>query len=94
MAFPIQRLRRLRQHEAVRRMVRETSLTLSDLLYPLFVVEGRDRREVIAKVMALPEADLQNEGQVSQSSISRRVARSWFFWFLRSVSCVWFDERA
>ena len=24
---------------------------------------------------------------------SRRVARIWFIWFLRSVSCVWFDER-
>jgi delta-aminolevulinic acid dehydratase/porphobilinogen synthase len=55
-------------------MVRETSLTLSDLIYPLFVVEGRDRREVIAKVMALPEADLQNEGQVLQSNISGCVA--------------------
>ena len=78
MAVPIQRLRRLRQHEAFRRMVRETSLTLSDLIPPLFVVEGRDRREVIAKIMALPKADLQNEGQVLQSSISRSVAGIWF----------------
>ena len=37
MAFPIQRLRRLRQHEAFRRMVRETRLSVSDLIYPLFV---------------------------------------------------------
>jgi delta-aminolevulinic acid dehydratase/porphobilinogen synthase len=59
MAIPIQRLRRLRQHEAVRRMVQETSLTPSDVINPLFVAEGRDRREVIAKVMALPEADLK-----------------------------------
>ena len=50
MAFPIQRLRRLRQHEAFRRMVRETSLAPSDLIYPLFVVEGRDRREEIASM--------------------------------------------
>src|SRR5262245_23688106 len=50
MGFPIQRLRRLRQHEAFRRMVRETSLTASDLVYPLFVVEGRDRREGIASM--------------------------------------------
>ena len=50
MAFPIQRLRRLRQHEAFRRMVRETSLTPSDLIYPLFVVEGRDRREEIVSM--------------------------------------------
>jgi delta-aminolevulinic acid dehydratase/porphobilinogen synthase len=59
MAVPIPRLRRLQQHEAIRHMVRETSLTPSDLIYPLFVVEGRDRREAIAKVMALPEADLK-----------------------------------
>ncbi|HSL04543.1 MAG TPA: hypothetical protein VK901_13535 [Nitrospiraceae bacterium] len=44
MAFPIQRLQRMRQHEAFRCMVRETSLTPSDLIYLLFVVEGRDRR--------------------------------------------------
>ena len=50
MAFPIQRLRRLRQHEAFRRMVRETSLAPSDFIYPLFVVEGRDRREEIASM--------------------------------------------
>ena len=50
MAFPIQRLRRLRQHEALRRMVRETSLSPSDLIYPIFVAEGRDRREEIASM--------------------------------------------
>ena len=50
MAFPIQRLRRMRQHEAFRRMVRETSLAPSDFIYPLFVVEGRDRREGIASM--------------------------------------------
>ena len=50
MAFPIQRLRRLRQHEAFRRMVRETSLASSDFIYPLFAVEGQDRREEIASM--------------------------------------------
>ena len=47
MAFPIQRLRRLRQHELFRRMVRETTLSPADFIYPMFVVEGRDRREGI-----------------------------------------------
>ncbi len=40
--FPQLRLRRLRQNEAVRSMVRETQLTPSDFLYPLFVIHGRD----------------------------------------------------
>ncbi len=47
MAFPIQRLRRLRQHEALRRMVRETRLAASDLIYPMFVMEGKDQRREI-----------------------------------------------
>ena len=50
MAFPIQRLRRLRQHEALRRMVRETRLSPSDLIYPMFVKEGRDQRQEIASM--------------------------------------------
>lgn len=50
MAFPIQRLRRLRQLESFRRMVRETTLSPADFIYPLFVVEGRDRREEIASM--------------------------------------------
>ena len=50
MAFPIQRLRRLRQHETLRRMVRETRLSSSDLIYPIFVTEGKDQRREIASM--------------------------------------------
>ncbi len=50
MPFPIQRLRRLRQHDALRRMVRETVLSPADFIYPLFVVEGKDRREEIGSM--------------------------------------------
>jgi porphobilinogen synthase len=50
MAFPRQRMRRLRQNESLRRMVRETSLSVSDLIYPMFVTTGRDRREEIVSM--------------------------------------------
>ncbi len=40
--FPQLRLRRLRRNKAVRNMVRETQLTPSDFLYPLFVTHGQD----------------------------------------------------
>ncbi len=50
MAFPIQRLRRLRQQESLRRMVRETMLAPDDFIAPLFVVEGRNRREEIVSM--------------------------------------------
>lgn len=38
--FPARRLRRLRQNESFRRLVRESSLTINDLILPLFVVPG------------------------------------------------------
>lgn len=47
MPFPYQRLRRLRRTEALRRMVRETSLSPDDLIYPLFVQHGKGVREPI-----------------------------------------------
>jgi porphobilinogen synthase len=50
MAFPIQRLRRLRQQDSFRRMVRETVLSPADFIYPLFVVEGQGRREEIGSM--------------------------------------------
>ena len=50
MAFPRQRLRRLRQDESLRRMVRETSLASDNLIYPLFVTWGEGRQEPIGSM--------------------------------------------
>ena len=45
--FPALRMRRLRQAEPMRRMVRETTLAPSDFIYPMFIVPGnRSRTEV------------------------------------------------
>ena len=41
MLFPDYRPRRLRQSEALRRMIRETTLSTSDLILPLFAVDGK-----------------------------------------------------
>jgi len=47
MPFPIHRLRRLRATETLRRMVRETRLSVDDLILPLFVREGRGKSKPI-----------------------------------------------
>jgi len=47
MAFPVHRMRRLRRNETIRRMVRETSLSVDDLIYPLFVQPGEGVRQEI-----------------------------------------------
>jgi porphobilinogen synthase len=48
MSFPQTRLRRLRATHALRGLVRETRLSPADLVYPMFVAHGLDRRESIA----------------------------------------------
>jgi len=47
MNFPDYRPRRLRKNENFRRMIRETKLSVDDLVYPLFVVPGKDRKKPI-----------------------------------------------
>ena len=50
MAFPSQRLRRLRSTPTLRNMVRETWLTSNDFIYPLFVVYGENKRIPVASM--------------------------------------------
>jgi len=47
----IKRPRRTRINATIRRMVRETSLSVDDLIYPLFVKHGRGEREPIASMV-------------------------------------------
>ncbi len=47
MSFPRVRLRRLRRTETLRQMVRETRLEIANLIYPLFVTQGKDIRQAI-----------------------------------------------
>ena len=47
---PLRRPRRLRQHPRLRDLVRERSLDVDDLIYPLFLHHGTDRRREIASM--------------------------------------------
>ena len=49
-AFPQLRLRRLRRTESLRALVRENRVDVNDLIYPLFVVEGRDIKQEITSM--------------------------------------------
>lgn len=48
----VRRPRRLRKSEAIRNLVKETTLNVSDLIYPLFVVEGE---KIKRKIPSLPD---------------------------------------
>ncbi len=50
MDFPIVRSRRLRKNETIRKMVRETKLSVDDFIYPLFAVEGNNIKKEISSM--------------------------------------------
>ncbi|WP_416202612.1 porphobilinogen synthase [Marinobacter sp. X15-166B] len=45
--FPVTRLRRNRVDDFTRRLVRENTLTVDNLIYPVFVLEGEQQRETV-----------------------------------------------
>ena len=61
MTFPLHRPRRLRRTEALRGFVRETRLTTSGLVYPMFAFPGKNIR---TEVSSMPGIYQQSVDQV------------------------------
>ena len=60
MLFPDYRGRRLRQNRAFRRMVRETQLSVDDLIYPLFAVDGKSVKNPIPSMPGQYQMSIDN----------------------------------
>ena len=69
MAFPVNRPRRLRRNETMRRMIRETRLSSDDLIQPYFVCPGRDVNKPIS---AMPGV-----AQMSVDIVLREARETW-----------------
>ena len=51
-SFPSLRMRRLRSTDNIRRLVRETKLAPENLIQPIFLVEGKNKKE---KISSMPD---------------------------------------
>src|SRR5438876_12280216 len=69
MAFPINRPRRLRGTDTLRRMVRETRLAPDDFIQPYFVCPGRD--------VCKPIAAMPGVAQLSVDNVVREAQTTW-----------------
>ena len=61
--FPAVRLRRMRQNERLRGLVRETHLRTDQLVYPLFIAEGIDQPHEISAMPGIMQWPLEHLGQ-------------------------------
>ena len=63
MPFPRKRLRRLRGKETIRKMVRETRLSVDNLIYPLFVRSGKSERVEISSMPGIYQYSIDTLSQ-------------------------------
>ena len=52
------RMRRMRRSDFSRRLMRENKLTVDDLIYPMFIIEGENQREVIASMPGIERVSI------------------------------------
>jgi len=67
MIFPSYRARRIRNNSTIRRMVRETSLTVNDFVYPLFLREGKNIKSQVKSMPGVYQYSLDMiEGEINE----------------------------
>lgn len=64
--FPTVRLRRTRQNDKVRGLVRETHLNVDQLVYPLFIAEGIDEPREISSMPGIMQWPLERLGREAE----------------------------
>jgi porphobilinogen synthase len=77
--FPTTRPRRLRQHPALRRLVRETNLSPADFIYPLFMVHGRQIRREVPSMPGVFQLSVDRLAQEAETLLELGIPAVMFF---------------
>lgn len=67
-SFPNTRMRRLRQSDWSRRLVSENQLAVSDLIWPIFIIEGTNTREEISSMPGVARLSIDLAVAAAQSA--------------------------
>jgi porphobilinogen synthase len=71
--FPEIRMRRMRRDEFSRRLMREAVLTQNDLLYPVFVLDGKNRTEKVASMPGIERLSIDRLLPVAEECVRLRI---------------------
>ena len=72
-AFPATRMRRLRESESTRRLVRETILTTDDFIYPMFVIEGKKSRQTVESMPGVERLSIDELLREAEQILKLRI---------------------
>lgn len=73
MEYPVYRPRRMRKNPNFRRLIRETRLTVDDLIYPLFVVPGKGVKEPVPSMPGVFRLSVDNLVKEVEEVASLRI---------------------
>ncbi|MEO6971973.1 MAG: porphobilinogen synthase [Rhodoferax sp.] len=71
--YPIGRPRRLRRDAFTRNLVREHALSTHDLIYPVFVLDGKNRREAVASMPGVDRLSLDLLLPLAEECVARGI---------------------
>ena len=82
--YPLGRPRRLRRDDFTRRLVREHALSVDDLIYPVFLLEGENRREAVASMPGVERLSLDLLMPVAEDCVQLGIPVMALFPVIRS----------
>ena len=71
--YPNLRLRRTRKHSWSRRLVQENSLSCNDLIYPIFLTEGKNKVKPINSMPNIYKFSIDKLGNIIDKAIKNRI---------------------
>ena len=73
MSYPTTRLRRLRYNKAIRDLVDDTNLSTTDLIYPIFVCEGKNIKKEIQSMPGQYQLSIDNVLKTCDELVSKNI---------------------
>ncbi|AUL99390.1 delta-aminolevulinic acid dehydratase [Rhodocyclaceae bacterium] len=72
-AFPLTRMRRMRRDDFSRRLMRESTLSVDDLIYPVFVLDGVSRSEPVTSMPGVERVSIDRLLSVAEQALELGV---------------------
>jgi len=71
--FPSLRLRRTRKYAWSRKLVQENNLSVNDLIYPIFLIEGKNKKQIIKSMPNIYRYTLDKLGEVVNNVVKNNI---------------------
>ena len=71
--FPSLRLRRTRKYSWSRKLVQENTLSTSDLIYPIFLIEGKNKKQIIKSMPNIYRYSIDKLGEIVSKLVKNKI---------------------